>query len=145
MFRTKFPRQVRINIAVTIQASLLYAAATWPELSPAQGKKLAIICYSPLRRAVDGAWTKTNPQRPLGCDEVVVLAAWPSFDDAFSASRLRFLPRLKHAPPTFLALLQTAGAQWRTLIFADLEALQSAVSPYIESLASTPNTVGRVA
>ena len=29
----KFPQQLRVNGAVAIQASLLYAAATWPELS----------------------------------------------------------------------------------------------------------------
>ena len=45
--QTKLRRQVRVNIAGALQASLLYAAAMWVSLPVPQKKKLVVRYYGP--------------------------------------------------------------------------------------------------
>ena len=73
----------------------------------------------------------------MGWDEVVVKAARPSFSDALAASRMRFLARLPNAPTVLLALIQTAGNQWCSMVLSDLEVLQATLAPNIGSFALT--------
>ena len=63
----------------------------------------------------------------MSWEEVLAVSQRPSFEAAPSAARLRFLLRLRHAPCALLALLQVAGSDWRTMVFADLLDLQQLV------------------
>ena len=40
LMQSRLPRVVRVNVATAIQSALLYAAATWPQLSAPQRKKV---------------------------------------------------------------------------------------------------------
>ena len=44
--QARCPRGLQVGVAVAIQASLLYAASTWPRLSAAQRRRLAVRYYS---------------------------------------------------------------------------------------------------
>ena len=104
----------------------------WPSLSAPQRNKLAVRYYNPLRKAVDGAWSSSRPQRPMGWREVPVLAQRPTFEVALAASRVRFLARIRHAPAALAGLLQVAGAEWRPLLIVDLSDMQSVLKPLLD-------------
>ena len=126
------PRGLRVGVAVAIQASLLYAASTWPRLSAAQRRRLAVRYYSPLRRAVDGSWSAARGSPPCSWSEVLHRAARRSFAAALSAARLRFLARLQRAPAALLALLQVAGREWKEAVTEDLALMRNLMSPLLD-------------
>ena len=70
LMQSRLPRVVRVNVATAIHSALLYAAATWPQLSAPQRKKCAVRYYSSLRKAVDGHWVPDIQSRPISWDEV---------------------------------------------------------------------------
>ena len=68
----RFPSALRANVAVTVQAALLYAAGTWHALSPPQRRKMHTRYVSPLRRAVDGAWSHAPLTIPMSANAAVL-------------------------------------------------------------------------
>ena len=95
--QSRLPQSIRVNLATAVQASLLYASATWPALSATQQRKLAVRCYNPLRKAVNGAWSVDHQRRPMCWDEILAWSKRPSFQVAMSVARLRVLVRIKYA------------------------------------------------
>ena len=134
LMQSRLPRVVRVNVATAIHSALLYAAATWPQLSAPQRKKFAVRYYSPLRKAVDGHWVPDVQSRPISWDEVLYRAKRPTFEAALAAARLRFLARLPRAPVAVFALLQVAGGAWRDMVQADLTWLRTALGSAVASL-----------
>ena len=81
--------------------------------------------YSALRKAVDGAWSASRPQRPLSWRDVFVLAQRPSFEVALVPARMCFLARLRNAPLAFIGLLQVSGHEWHAALSSDLTDMES--------------------
>jgi hypothetical protein len=132
--QSRLPQSIRVNLATAVQASLLYAAATWPALSATQQRKLAVRCYNPLRKAVNGAWSVDHQRRPMCWDEILAWSKRPSFQVAMSAARLRFSVKIKDAPPAMKALLHVAGQEWKKLVAGDLRDLQISLSAKVGDL-----------
>ena len=56
LMQSRLPRAVRVNVATAIHSALLYAAATWPQLSAPQQKKKPFGITVPSERR----WTGTG-------------------------------------------------------------------------------------